>query len=134
MGTKKNEQKHGSNQSQRSSRYRLSSSVVPRQAKVSVTVDPEKSDKFKGTVTYRLEIKSSRKTIELHCDGLKVNRLRVRSKNGDIVGTLEKNIPNQNVAPKHSKKRGKRKKESKKSSDGEINFNSEEYHKKQHSL
>ena len=46
----------------------------------------------------------------------------------------KKNLPNQNVAPKHSKKRGKRKKESKKSSDGEINFNSEEYHKKQHSL
>ena len=46
----------------------------------------------------------------------------------------ETNISNQNVAPKHSKKRGKRKKEPKKSSDGEINFNSEEYHKKQHSL
>ena len=28
----------------------------------------------------------------------------------------KKNLPNQNVAPKHSKKRGKRKKESKKSS------------------
>mgnify|MGYP001427975081 CR=1 FL=1 len=48
--------------------------------------------------------------------------------------TYETNISNQNVAPKHSKKRGKRKKEPKKSSDGEINFNSEEYHKKQHSL
>jgi len=97
VGTKKNEQKHGSNQNQRRSRYRLSSSVVPRQAKVSVTVDPEKSDKFKGTVTYRLEIKSSRQTIELHCDGLKVNRPRVRSKNGDIEGTLEQNLPNQRL-------------------------------------
>ena len=48
--------------------------------------------------------------------------------------TYETNISNQNVAPKHSKKRGKRKKEPEKSSDGEINFNSEEYHKKQHSL
>ena len=36
--------------------------------------------------------------------------------------------------PKHLKKHGKSNKPSNKSSENEINFNSEEYHKKQHSF
>ena len=46
----------------------------------------------------------------------------------------ETNVSKKNPAPKKPKRRGKRKKVSKQSSDEEINFNSAEYHKKQHSI
>ena len=46
----------------------------------------------------------------------------------------ETNVSKKDTAPTKPKKRGKGKKHSKKSSDGEVNFNSEKYHKKQHSI
>ena len=109
--------------------------------------DKDKDDTVKGVITesdlQEIDVnkvprpkKSSEKTVA------KSKRKPGRSKKvlseefeiEEDESMYETNISNQNVAPKHSKKRGKRKKEPKKSSDGEINFNSEEYHKKQHSL
>lgn len=46
----------------------------------------------------------------------------------------ETNVSKKDTAPTKRKKRGKGKKHSKNSSDGEVNFNSEKYHKKQHSI
>ena len=45
-----------------------------------------------------------------------------------------KNLQDKVVNPKHSKKHEKPNNPNNKSSENEINFNSEEYHKKQHSF
>ena len=57
-----------------------------------------------------------------------------KNKNGKTKRPKRKKSLRQGGKPKHLKKHGKSNKPSNKSSENEINFNSEEYHKKQHSF
>jgi len=64
-------------------------------------------------------------------------RKKVLSEEFDIEeddALYETNVSKKKPASKKPKKRGKGKKVSKQSSDDEVNFNSAEYHKKQHSI
>jgi puromycin-sensitive aminopeptidase len=79
----------GTTGSRRRTGIRLSAEVAPRRYELSLEVDPEAGDDYRGEVAIEVELAAAVRRVELHAAELRVARARVATRRGEVAARVE---------------------------------------------